>query len=101
MEDKWKLVKTDFWKPEAESELIGPVNGSETTTFGDAIRLVDEDGKIYLLNFTALNTKLASLDSKKVRIICTGQKTSKNGREYLDFDVYQNMETESKEEKKE
>lgn len=92
MADKWKKIENEFWKPEKEGqELIGKVCGSEETLYGKATKLVDDTGKAYLLNFTAL--KLDSLDNERVKIVFVGEKVSENsGRKYKAFDVFKAMD---------
>lgn len=85
----WEKVETNFWKPEDEGEeLIGEIGGVEETNFGNAFKIITEDGAM-LVNYTTLNSKLKGHIGKEVKIVYKGtEKSQKRDTNYKKFDVY-------------
>lgn len=85
----YETITTTFWKPEKKGETIeGLVGGSVETSYGHARQIRDKNnGTIILVNYTALNDKLAGLEGEQVRITYKGEEKSKAGKDYKDFDI--------------
>lgn len=81
-----------FWDFNITPEIIGIFLRWEKDNFGEhaVIKTQDED-ELHLSNLVSLNGKLnlkEVSENDKVKIVHLGEKKSKNGRMYNDFDVY-------------
>lgn len=86
--EEWEEISTNFWTPQEEGdELIGVVKGTESTQYGEAIK-IQKGSDIVLLNYRALNSALKGMIGEKVRIVYRETVKSGSGFEYKDFDLF-------------
>lgn len=90
--DKDKVqTSMDFWKYKENKQIQGIYSRVESDKYGDHVVLKVGNGEVHLPNLTALNGKLKQGGAKEgshVGIEYLGQKKSKGGRLFEDFDVY-------------
>jgi hypothetical protein len=85
-----KVVGGNFHNFSEQKEVIGILEKMEDGTFGKQYTIrTPQDEIISIGSFSALQSKLSeSAVGHAVKIVFLGEKKSKNGRLYKDFDVF-------------
>lgn len=84
----WQEHSTQFWQAEQEDTLIGKITGTRNTQYGEAVKVVKDNGDTVLVNYTVINDVLQDHVGMKVKLVCNGMTKSESGRDYMDFNVY-------------
>lgn len=87
-EDKLKSEQNFFKFSDENKELIGYLIRIEKGNFGDNYVFETKDGVVTIGSLSALKNRIhPALVGKKLKITYNGEKKSKTGRNYKDFDV--------------
>lgn len=85
-----KVVSGNFFKFEKEEDsIIGQLTAITDGTYGKQYVLLVEGEEIIVGSYSALAGNILEEDiSKKIKIVYKGEKKSKNGRNYKEFEVF-------------
>lgn len=87
--DEDKVAESTFHDFKTEDTVIGILDRFEDTPNGKSLIINTNDGEITIGSYTALTHKFQTEDiGKKIKIVYAGEKKSKSGRIYMDFEVY-------------